>query len=184
MQLEFTGPSTDASGPIITYTAIPSSACTPTLSAIITDASGVNVSANNKPRLWFKRSGDATATVAASNDLFATGWKYVEASNSVSPFIFVMDYNLLDATPIAGTDSIRYFVVAQDLSGGVNVGNNVAVFTGGCPTSVALAGLSAATSSKFAVSALATSVTTNATNPSILYKWYFYFIALSHKVAF
>jgi len=105
--LQFNGTGTDVTGPTISYTAVPASACSPSIVATITDPSGINTNSGTKPRLWFKRSGDATQTVATANNNTASGWKYVEASNNNSPFSFNFDYSLLDAAPVAGTDNIQ-----------------------------------------------------------------------------
>jgi Ig-like domain CHU_C associated/Secretion system C-terminal sorting domain len=160
--LMFSGTATDAVGPTITYTVLTASACPPTLTATIVDASGVNTTATTKPRLWYKRTLDATATIATANNNTATGWKYVEASNAVSPFTFPIDYSLLDLVPTT-SDNIQYFVVAQDNNLTVNVGANAATFTGGCPSTVDLAGLTVATvTNSYAVQALPTTVATAA----------------------
>jgi Ig-like domain CHU_C associated len=165
--LMFSGTATDATGPTITYTALTASACPPTLTATITDASGVNTTATTKPRLWYKRTLDATATIATANNNTATGWKYVEASNAASPFTFSIDYSLLDVVPTT-TDNIQYFVVAQDNNSTVNVGANAATFTGGCPATVALTGLTVATvTNSYAVQAQPTTVATTASTSTL-----------------
>ena len=138
--IEFAGTLNDASGPTINYINIPAQNCTnqPVLSADITDASNVNTSAGTKPRLYFKKSTEANAYVGNTNA--DNGWKYVEASNAVTPFTLTIDYSLL-TTPAAAGDTIQYFVVAEDLAGTPNVGNNTAGYnTGFCPTTVALTG--------------------------------------------
>jgi hypothetical protein len=138
--LEFTGTLNDASGPNITYTNIGAQNCTnpPSLSAAITDASNVNTTAGTKPRLYYKRQSEANTL--GTNTSGANGWKYVEATNSSSPFTFTMNYGLLTSSPVAG-DSIEYFVVAQDLATSPNVGGNSVAFAPGfCPTSAALTG--------------------------------------------
>jgi GEVED domain/Secretion system C-terminal sorting domain len=139
--LEFTGTPLDATPPTITYTPIQNTICTgnPVLSAVITDAgSGLNIAAGFKPRLWFKKFTEAN-TYPATNDALSNGWKYVEASNTISPFLFTINYNLLNSAVAIG-DSIVYFVAAQDLSTPVvNVGISSATFpTGFCPDSVGL----------------------------------------------
>ncbi|MBK6667972.1 MAG: hypothetical protein IPG48_17990 [Saprospiraceae bacterium] len=56
--LEFVGTALDATGPIITYDLIPNTICTNsvTITAEITDPSGVNTASGTKPRLYFKGS--------------------------------------------------------------------------------------------------------------------------------
>lgn len=126
----------DASGPTITYTILSNTLCTAnrTLSATITDASGVNTTSGTKPRLYFKKSTDANNFVG--NTSSDNGWKWVEASNSSSPFSFTTNYSLLQSA-VAGGDIIQYFVVAQDLFGTPNVSINSGTFAA-TPSSVAL----------------------------------------------
>src|SRR5206468_12617233 len=104
----------DNTPPEISYTAIANTLCTgnSTLSATITDATGVNITAGSKPRLYFKKSTDANTY--AGNTSASNGWKYVEAGNASSPFSFTTNYSLLQS-PVVSTDSIQYFVVAQDV---------------------------------------------------------------------
>ncbi|MBK9254103.1 MAG: hypothetical protein IPM42_01305 [Saprospiraceae bacterium] len=130
----------DMVGPAISYTPLTNSICLDgqSLSASINDVSGVNTSSGLRPRIWFKKSTEANV-LPPTNTSASDGWKWVEASNTVSPFQFTLNYNLLN-TPISGGDIIQYFVVAQDLSAGTNVGTNNASYDN-ClvPTSVALA---------------------------------------------
>jgi parallel beta-helix repeat protein len=100
-----------------------------TLTATITDATGVATTAGVRPRLYFKKSTDA-------ND--ETGWKYVEATGSGnSPFDFTIDYTLLNGGSVSVNDVIQYFVVAQDTRPTPNVGIFQGAFAAG-PASVAL----------------------------------------------
>lgn len=118
----------DLSGPAIGYTLIPNTIClgSPTLVATITDGSSVNTTVGTKPRLWYKKSTENNV-FPASNTSLDNGWKWVEASNSGSPFTFNLDYNLLTSAAANG-DVIEYFVVAQDLASTPNVGANLATF--------------------------------------------------------
>ncbi len=128
----------DISGPAITYNLINNTGCltAPTLSATITDASDVNVTAGTKPRLYFKRNTDNNAWVDNTNT--SNGWKYVEASNATSPFTFTVNYSLLfGGTGVAAGQTMEYFVVAQDLASPVNVAINSGVFNA-TPASVNL----------------------------------------------
>ncbi|MBL0146845.1 MAG: hypothetical protein IPP48_15105 [Chitinophagaceae bacterium] len=135
---EFDGVPLDLFVPTITYTPInqvnPCASIAPSLSATITDASGINVTAGTKPRLYYKKSVDANTY--AGNTNADNGWKYVEATNSSSPFSFTLNYALLQ-TAVATGDNIQYFVVAQDLATTPNVAINSGVFTL-TPSSVAL----------------------------------------------
>ncbi len=133
---ELNGVAADLTGPSISYTAIPNTLCTnaPTLSATITDASGVNISAGSAPRLYYKKSADDntyTGNTSADN-----GWKFVESTSSSSPFSFTIDGSILQSAMAAG-DVIQYFVVVQDNASSPNVGINSGTFTS-APASVAL----------------------------------------------
>jgi hypothetical protein len=125
----------DVSSPIISYTNIPNSICNNSVpfSVTITDASGINVTAGSKPRLWFKKSTELNA-LANTNTSSDNGWKFVEATNSSSPFVFNVDLLLLNSLAVPG-DVIQYFVAAQDNAG--NIAVNAAAFFGGfCATSM------------------------------------------------
>jgi hypothetical protein len=137
--MEFSGNVTDAATPLISYSApYYSFLCVnlPTLSVNITDVSGVNSGSGTKPRLYYKKTGDADAYVG--NTSADNGWKYVEASNSSSPFTFTFDGSILQTAP-AVNDVFQYFIVAQDSAGTPNVAASTVSFASGyCPTSVAL----------------------------------------------
>ena len=51
------------------------------------------------------------------------GWKYQESGSSSSPFSFTMDYSLLNGA-VTLSDTIEYFVIAQDLYSPSNVAIN------------------------------------------------------------
>ncbi|NDC29517.1 MAG: fibronectin type III domain-containing protein, partial [Bacteroidetes bacterium] len=138
---EFTsGTTQDATAPSITYTAIAATACAsnPTLTATITDASGVDF-ASNPPRVYYRYSTDAVTGLASANNNTVGGWKFVTASSQVgNNFNFTLDYSLLNTTVAAAT-VIQYFVVAQDLAATPNVKlSTVGLASGFCATSVAL----------------------------------------------
>ncbi len=134
-----------ATSPSISYTPIHCTQVAPaSVSATITDADGIAVSAGLAPRLYFKKKSENNS-LAATNDNLSNGWKYVEASNSVSPFNFDIDFSKLTSS-ITKNDSVQYFIVAQDLSG--EVAWNDAVFAV-IPASVDL------TSAAFPVSGVA-----------------------------
>ncbi|HMC99073.1 MAG TPA: hypothetical protein VKH37_02940, partial [Ferruginibacter sp.] len=136
---EFAGILLDLTPPGISYTALGNTACLSdrTLSPVtITDASGVNIAAGTRPRLYFKKS--TNANTFNDNTSGTDGWKYVEATGGGgSPFSFTTNYSLLNGgAPVVGT-TIQYFVVAQDLAGTPNVAINSGTFAA-TPTSVAL----------------------------------------------
>ena len=108
----------DTSGPLIIHTPLQNMplGSGPTLQAVITDRSGVNTT-TAKPRVWYRKLSNASAFGGANDNSF-NGWKWVEASNNSSPFIFTLDYNLLNGGPPATDGSnnaiIEYFIAAQD----------------------------------------------------------------------
>lgn len=119
---EFEGTPLDLSPPTISYTALGNGIVETSRSfnnVTITDASGVNTTSGTKPRVYYKKSTDP-------NDI--TGWKFVEADNSSSPFNFTIDYSLLEDGSVNVGDIIQYFVVAQDLAPTPNVGINSGTF--------------------------------------------------------
>ncbi|MCX6231701.1 MAG: hypothetical protein NTZ33_09175, partial [Bacteroidetes bacterium] len=122
---ELEGVGLDLVAPTINYTNIlnNSSILTKTLNnfATITDASAVNVTPLLKPRLYFKKSTDADAFVG--NTSADNGWKWVEATNTTSPFSFVIDYSIINGGSVAVGNTINYFVIAQDLAPTPNVGS-------------------------------------------------------------
>jgi hypothetical protein len=127
----------DFSGPSITYSPLGptnSLANRSFTNVTITDPSGVNGTLGTRPRVYYKKSGDANTFVG--NTSADNGWKFVEANGATSPFDFTIDYSLLQS-PIAASDVIQYFVVAQDLAGTPNVGINSGIFNT-APTSVSL----------------------------------------------
>jgi hypothetical protein len=132
----------DLSGPSISYTAFPNTACAAdrTISVTISDASSVNTTAGTKPRLYFRKT--TNANTFNDNTSATDGWKYVEASNAVSPFSFTTNYSLLFGSTPTVLDVIEYFVVAQDMAApnfSINTGTlaspstTVALVTGNFP---------------------------------------------------
>ncbi len=133
---EFNGIAIDEVAPAISYTALTTDTLLtnrPFSNVTITDGSGVNVT-TAKPRVYFKKTANANTYVDNLNS--TDGWKYAEASNTTSPFNFDLDYNLL-YNGVNPTDTIQYFVIAQDMVGTPNTGANVATFTT-APSSVDL----------------------------------------------
>ncbi|MBS1782390.1 MAG: hypothetical protein JSS78_04940, partial [Bacteroidetes bacterium] len=129
----------DVTPPTITYTQFGNSVVQPSLgisNISIVDPSGVNNISGTKPRIYYKKKVDANTFVDNTNA--TNGWKYVEATNSASPFAFTIDYSILNGgTGVAIGDTIQYFITAQDSAAVPNVGINAGVFTA-TPTSVAL----------------------------------------------
>ncbi|MBL7790296.1 MAG: T9SS type A sorting domain-containing protein [Chitinophagales bacterium] len=146
--LQFTGAATDVFGPKITFSDIPNLFCTTgaSLTADIVDipsTGSINTTSGTRPRLYFKKSTE-TNTFSAANNSSGNGWKWVEATNTTSPFIFNLDYSLLNSAVVTG-NIIQYFVIAQDNVGTPNVSVQGATLTGGCPASVNIAGTPAIT---------------------------------------
>ena len=137
--LEFTATAIDASAPVININPKENVVCLGSpqiLTATITDLSGVNNSPGTKPRMYYRKTTDPTSFVAANNST-AAGWKWVEASNSSSPYNFTLDFTKFAVAPAFG-DTITYFVAAQDLSSPPNVTDGVATNIPAtvCPSSI------------------------------------------------
>ena len=136
---ELTGVTVDISAPDIQYAPLGTSSVAAnrvlTNFATITDPSGINISSNTKPRIYYKRP--INANTYNNNSNATDGWKYVESTSSSSPFSFTIDYSLLFGGGVINGDFIQYFVVAQDLNGVPTVGLNNGGFTVQ-PSSVAL----------------------------------------------
>lgn len=113
----------DLVAPLISDTLIMGNSSTanrvlPGLLNVLDDGGMVANTPGTAPRLYFKKSTDANA-FGANNSTF-NGWKYVEASNTTSPFDFTINYALLTA-PVVAHDVIQYFFVAQDTVSTPNV---------------------------------------------------------------
>lgn len=112
----FTG--LDLIGPTISYTTLANTSSTSNRafsSVTISDASGVNTTSGNRPRVYYKKS--THANTVDDNTSSTDGWKWVEANGTSSPFDFTINYSLLYGGSVTVGDSIQYFVVAEDLSG-------------------------------------------------------------------
>ncbi|MEO6392222.1 MAG: carboxypeptidase-like regulatory domain-containing protein [Pyrinomonadaceae bacterium] len=139
---EFAGILNDMTGPVISYALLGNGANvgTRTFSNVtITDATGVNVTAGTRPRVYFKKTSDANNTFNG-NTSATVGWKFVEATGAGgSPFTFTVDYSkLFGGAGVSIGDVIQYFVVAQDTHAPTpNMGINAGSFAA-TPTSVAL----------------------------------------------
>ncbi len=134
---EFDGVPLDLFAPTINYALLLNNNCTTTrtFTATITDNSGINSTVGTRPRVYYKRFGDANTYVDNTNA--TNGWKYVEASNAASPFNFTIDYSLVFGGGVVVGDNIQYFVTAQDLAGTPNVAINSGTFAV-TPATVAL----------------------------------------------
>lgn len=127
----------DLIGPVISYTPLIKSSCltSRSFSATITDVDGVNTTPGTRPRVYYRRSTDANTW--NNNTSASTGWKYAEATNTVSPFNFVINYASLNGGGISVGQTIEYFVVAQDVAATPNISINSGSFSI-APPSVAL----------------------------------------------
>jgi hypothetical protein len=104
----------DIFGPNIIYTPLTAGTTSNrvlTNFAVITDNVGVSGGAS-LPRIYYKKTTDGN--VFLGNGAGIDGWKYTVATNSTSPYSFLIDYSLLNAGSVAAGDVIQYFVVAQD----------------------------------------------------------------------
>lgn len=151
--------SIDKIAPDILYTPLSNTSCVsnPTFTATITDNSGVNNTVGTKPRVYYKTSTNANS-LGGTNTNTTDGWKYVEATNSSSPYSFTIDYSLVYGGVAAGS-VIQYFVTAQDLVATPNVAINSGAFAA-APSSVALTGAA------FPISGLINSFAINGTIPT------------------
>ena len=127
----------DFIGPVISFTPLAQSSCTTTrnFTATIIDIDGVNTMVGTRPRVYYQRVGDGNVWINNTNATL--GWKYVEATNTSSPFNFVIDYALLSGGVTSG-NTIQYFVVAQDMAVTPNVGVSSGTTFAALPSSVDL----------------------------------------------
>ncbi|MBK8700102.1 MAG: hypothetical protein IPN29_11460 [Saprospiraceae bacterium] len=126
---EFDGVRKDIFGPIFCFRPFINTTCTENrnLACHISDLSQINVAAGTKPRLYFKLSSHNNTFI--NNTSTSNCWKYVEASNSTSPFTFIVNYSLLfGGGGVSPGNTIQYFFVAQDLFSIPNVGLSNGVF--------------------------------------------------------
>ena len=123
----------DVAGPAVSFDLLENRTDTSatSLSTIINDPSGINISTNNRPRLYFKKASELNTF--NGNTSSNNGWKFVESTNTSNPFVFNFNFNLLSSPRVSG-DTILYFVVAQDLIGNVSSGANLTI----APTTVQL----------------------------------------------
>lgn len=128
---EFTGTMNDIASPNIQYTLLTNDGATTTRTltnfAAITDPSGINNTVGTRPRLYYKKS--TQANTYNDNTSATDGWKYVEASNTSSPFSFTMNYTQLFSGSVVAGDIIQYFVTAQDLNATPRIGLNAGAYT-------------------------------------------------------
>jgi hypothetical protein len=119
----------DLNPPLIQYTNITNQSTTLNLVlssfANISDISGVISSGVNRPTLYYKKRSDANTF--SGNTSIDNGWKYVQATNNISPFSFTIDYSIINGGSVSVGDTIQYFVTAQDSIIPANVGSNPAV---------------------------------------------------------
>ena len=139
---EFSGIGIDLSPPNINYALLGNGIVAATRSftnVTVTDGTGVNIAPGTRPRVYYKKAADGDNNYNGTNDSTTTGWKFVEASGGGgSPFSFVIDYSLLSGGSVSVSDTIQYFVVAQDtVTPTPNVRNNSGTLAA-TPTSVTI----------------------------------------------
>ncbi|MEO8665660.1 MAG: hypothetical protein ABI462_09200, partial [Ignavibacteria bacterium] len=130
-------PPVDVNAMTITYSNLTNDTVTGSRSfsnVVITDADGVQGAPGIRPRVYYRRKSDAN--VFNDNTSSTAGWKYTEANGAVSPFDFTINFSLLNG-PVAGLDTVQYFVVAQDNASTPHVASKTATFTA-YPLSAAL----------------------------------------------
>jgi hypothetical protein len=115
----------DLQAPQISYAPIANSSSTISYVlngfATITDNfAGVNTTFGSEPRLYYKKKSDANQFLG--NSSADNGWKWVQASNTTSPFSFTIDFSNVFGGGVNNLDSISYFVTAQDNATPANVG--------------------------------------------------------------
>ncbi len=115
----------DIAAPTISYTTLLNTTSTAnrTLSSVtITDATGLDTRSGSSPRLYYKKSSNAS-TFGGANDASFNGWKWAQGTGTEPTFSFAIDNSLLYSTgAVASDDIIQYFVVAQDIVTPANVG--------------------------------------------------------------
>ncbi len=92
--------------------------------ATITDGTVgfINNTAGNTPRVYYKTTANANAFIGNSSS--DNGWKYVEATDTVSPFSFTLDFSILLGGSVNIGDTVQYFVVATDTAAIANITSN------------------------------------------------------------
>lgn len=115
---EFDGVPLDLSGPVITYTPLTftCSASNRTLTATITDLTGVPTSGTLQPRIYYKKSTDASYVSTQGSLSSGTGTN--------GTWTFTLDYSLVGGGSVTPGDVIQYFVIAQDLASPPNISSN------------------------------------------------------------
>jgi hypothetical protein len=112
----------DLTGPTINYQPLGNTANTGnrTLATQINDPAGLDVTASGSPRLYYKKSTDANV-FTAPNDATGNGWKWVLPGPAPgTATLFTLDASKLRSIPVL-SDTIQYFVAAQDRSTPPNV---------------------------------------------------------------
>jgi hypothetical protein len=82
-------------------------------------ATGVDT-LQSKPRIYYKKKYDGNQFIV-TNSSADSGWKWVEAGNSASPFSFTIDFSKVLGGSVSHLDSINYFVIAQDKASTPNI---------------------------------------------------------------
>ncbi len=126
---------TDATPPVISYTNLSRTFVLTNrpLSAVITDESGINTT-TSKPRVYYKKSTDSN--VFRGNTSGDEGWKSTEATNTSSPFNFIIDYSKLFGGSASAGNYIEYFIAAQDNADSANLSSVVDLALGVNTTSI------------------------------------------------
>lgn len=113
----------DINNPTITYAPIRGVSpyqTAPQVRVFISDRFGIKVATATRPRLYFKKKTDANVFVA--NSAANGGWKFVLTNDTVSPFKFDINYNLLQGALLPG-DTIQFFATAEDSNANIGAGS-------------------------------------------------------------
>jgi hypothetical protein len=113
----------DFTGPVITIDQISSTSSTSNRTIgnniTITDASNIDT-ANHKARIYYKKTSEDNVYIG--NTGLDNGWKWTSAITNTPPYLFEIDYTKLTGGSVAITDTIQYFIIAQDATLNHNVG--------------------------------------------------------------
>ncbi|GAA4466461.1 hypothetical protein GCM10023093_20650 [Nemorincola caseinilytica] len=106
---------TDLSAPAIVYTDLTNTCATGdrTLTATITDASGIPTTGTLVPRIYFRKNAgpwSSAAGVLTSGTATGSNWSFTISTAAMGGLTIA--------------DTVKYFVIAQDIAPAVNIGSN------------------------------------------------------------
>ncbi len=109
--------SVDAAPPVITYTALTGicAATNRTITATITDISGVPITGSLQPRIYYRRN---------NGSYFSS--QGVKISGTASNGTWNFTINVADMGGVVSGDLVSYFIIAQDVAPVINIGSSPA----------------------------------------------------------